>query len=64
MDENARLARNAYLRMWRKEHPDKLKEYREGYWMRRAARMLAENSNDRQPPAGQEGTPGGGHAHG
>ena len=33
--ERARQARNAYLRKWRAENPDKVREQRLRYWLRK-----------------------------
>ena len=38
MSEEAREARNAYLRKWRHENPDKARAIRERYWERKAQR--------------------------
>lgn len=35
-------ARRAYLREWKKAHPDKVREYNARYWKRRAERMAQE----------------------
>jgi hypothetical protein len=42
MTEQAKKARNAYQRKWRKENPEKFQAQRERYWERKAARMQAE----------------------
>ena len=34
----AREARAAYMRRYRREHPDKIKRINEAYWLRRAIR--------------------------
>lgn len=46
MDEaqRAREAKNAYQRQWYKKHPGKLREYRERYWMKRAAQGEQEHT--------------------
>lgn len=36
--EKIRLARNAYLRAWRQQNPQKVKEQQERYWARRVER--------------------------
>mgnify|MGYP000864639481 FL=1 len=41
--ELARELQREYLRLWRKKNPDKIKEYNERYWRRRAIRELKEN---------------------
>ena len=35
--EAARMARRDYLMQWRKNNPDKVREYNRRYWERRAA---------------------------
>ena len=35
-------ARRAYLREWKKAHPDKVREYNARYWAKRAERMAQE----------------------
>ena len=37
-------ARRAYLREWKKAHPDKVREYNARYWKRRAERMAQERT--------------------
>ena len=36
MTEEARQARNAYHRAWRKNHPEEAKKIQERYWSRKA----------------------------
>ena len=36
MTEEARQARNAYKRKWNRENRDRLKQYQERYWKRKA----------------------------
>ena len=36
--EQIRLARNKYLREWRKRNPDKVQAQQERYWMRKVER--------------------------
>ena len=43
LEELAREKQREYLREWRKKNPDKVKEYNERYWRRRAIRELKEN---------------------
>ena len=40
--ELARELQREYLRLWRKRNPEKIKEYNERYWRRRAIRELKE----------------------
>lgn len=42
IDEQARAARAAYFREWRRKNPDKVRENNRKYWQRRAARLAAE----------------------
>ena len=42
--ELAREKQREYLREWRKRNPDKVREYNERYWRRRALRELKENN--------------------
>ena len=41
VSEEARQHRNAYLRKYRKEHPDKARAWRQNYIKRAAARLEA-----------------------
>ena len=43
LEELARELQREYLREWRRNNPDKVKEYNERYWRRRAIRELKEN---------------------
>lgn len=47
MTEMALAARRAYKRKWAQDHPDKVKEYQERYWTKRA------EAGEPQQPAGQ-----------
>ena len=42
MNEQAREAQREYLRAWRKQNPDRVKEANRKYWEKRAARLAAE----------------------
>lgn len=42
LDEQAREARAAYFREWRRRNPDKLRENNRKYWQKRAAKLAAE----------------------
>ena len=47
MTEEARAARNAYLRKWAKDHPDKIREYARRHWQKVAdAQKETEVRND------------------
>lgn len=52
MNEAAKEARRAYKRKWQRENPDKVKQYQEKYWSRKAQEAAeAEPCSD---PAEQE----------
>lgn len=36
MTDEAKAARREYMRQWAREHPEKLKEYKQNYWERKA----------------------------
>ncbi len=46
LEELAREKQREYLREWRKKNPDKVKEYNQRYWRRRALRELKEQQED------------------
>ena len=37
MNEKMKESRNKYMREWRKKHPEKVKEYQDKYWAKKAA---------------------------
>lgn len=41
MTEQAAAARKAYKRAWAKKHPDKIREYQERFWAKKAAEAAA-----------------------
>lgn len=43
MTDNAREARNAYMRAWRAKNKEKEKNAREAYWERKAREKAAKN---------------------
>ena len=45
IQELAREKQREYLREWRKKNPDKVKEYNQRYWRRRALRELKEQQD-------------------
>ena len=51
IDSNAAEKRRDYLREWRRKHPEKVKQYNESYWQRKAEqeqrRQDADNRKDR-----------------
>lgn len=48
MTEEARAARNAYLRKWRKENPEKVKKIRERYWEKKVQERQAGDTANRK----------------
>ena len=42
LEELAREKKREYQKAWRKKNPDKVKEYNQRYWRRRALRELKE----------------------
>lgn len=46
ISKEAREARNAYYREWRKKNPEKLKQYQEKYWMKKAQEMQEQEEGD------------------
>ena len=57
MNDEARKARNAWRKEWAKKNPDKVKEYNERYWSKKAAEMKAAEEAAAQAPAAT-GVPG------
>lgn len=47
LSEEAKEARRAYLRKWRRENPEKVKEQRRRHWERKAQEMREEEENER-----------------
>lgn len=48
MTNSAREAKRAYARAWNKKNPDKLREYRERYWEKKARELeLAEKAEQK-----------------
>ena len=45
IQELAKELQREYLREWRKKNPDKVKEYNQRYWRRRALRELKEQQD-------------------
>ena len=43
--ELARALRNQYLRQWKKNNPEKVKQYRQNYWDRKAEEILTSAKN-------------------
>ena len=45
IQELAREKQREYLREWRKKNPDKVKEYNQRYWRKKALEMLKEQQD-------------------
>ena len=45
LSDKAAELRRAYLRKWRKEHPEQCKQHQKNYWEKKAAKMAAAESN-------------------
>ena len=43
LSNEAREARNEYMRQWRRKNPDKLRQYNVDYWERKARESSPEN---------------------
>jgi len=37
LTDDARRERNEYMRRWRRDNPDKVRQYQEAYWSRKSA---------------------------
>ena len=46
LSEEARKARNAYYRAWRKKNPEKTKQHQERYWTKKALEMQAQEEKE------------------
>lgn len=52
MNEQAAAARRAYKREWARKNRDKIREYQDRYWTRKAEQAAAEQADDqRSEPA-------------
>lgn len=51
LSEEAREAKNAYQRAWNAKNKDKIKEYRERYWKRKAEALAAAIADDESESA-------------
>lgn len=52
---SAREARNAYMRAWRKAHPEQVRAANERYWLKRAQQKTEANAEAEQRGETQEG---------
>lgn len=48
-------ARRAYKRKWTKEHPEKVREYQQRYWEKKAAEAAADQTAAAKPDTEQKG---------
>ena len=48
MNNEALEARRAYKRQWAKDNPDKIRQYQETYWSKKAAEMKAEKEINKE----------------
>ncbi len=48
MNRNPNSARQAYLKEWRKNHPEKISQYNKKYWERRALREELEREEEQK----------------
>lgn len=48
LSEEAKEARRAYLRKWRRENPEKVREQRRRYWERKAKEMQEQEKENEQ----------------
>lgn len=48
MNAQAAAARKAYIREWAKKHPEKIKQYQERYWTKKAKEMAAEQEGGKK----------------
>ena len=44
LDKDVSKARREYLRAWRKQNPEKVKQYNREYWERRVRREVEKNA--------------------
>ena len=47
MTDEARLARNEYMKRWRRKNPDKVRRTNENHWERMARQIEAESAGRR-----------------
>ena len=45
LSEAARICRNAYLKKWRKKHPENIKEAQRKFWEKRALKEAQNSQN-------------------
>jgi hypothetical protein len=51
LSDAAKKAKAAYLKEWKRKHPEKQRQYVEAYWERRAAEMATGKKGKAAPPA-------------
>ena len=44
MTEDAKKARNAYKRAWNKANPEKVRQYQDNYWKKKAEELAKETA--------------------
>lgn len=49
MDETAKKARRAYANAWRAANKDKVREYNQRYWKRKAEQMQQNADQEKEP---------------
>ena len=49
MDEKAKKARRAYANAWRAANKDKVREYNQRYWKRKAEQMQQNAEREKEP---------------
>ena len=58
MTEEAKKARQEYRREWQRKNKDRVKEYNERYWEKKAAAMKAAKAQQPEPAAAEGGKDG------
>lgn len=48
LSKEANAARNAYYRAWRKRNPEKMKQYQENYWKKKAEEIQEEEKEENE----------------
>lgn len=49
MTEEAKAARKAYIKEWKRTHPDRVKQHVERYWAKKAAQQAAKAAEAADP---------------
>lgn len=53
MNEQAKAARRAYKREWNRRNPDKVRQYQQNYWNRKAKEAAADQTAPAEEPQAQ-----------